>query len=89
MMHFSSSNAMKPLEICMTSTLFHSGVLGEAALKVSFGAGEDEAAVAAAESPNGSLNNATQRILSWNQLAEILICLEKRDRLTKILHLNI
>ena len=83
MMHFSSSNAMKPLVICMTNMLFHSGVLGEAALKVSFGAGEDEAAAAAAELPNGSLDNATQGILSWNQLAEDLICLERRDCLTK------
>ena len=81
MMHFSSSNVMRSLAIRMTNTLFHSGVLGDATLKVSFGAGEDEAA--AAESPNGSLNNATQCILSWNQLAENLICLEKRDCLTK------
>ena len=59
MMHFSSSNAIKPMAIHMTNTLFHSGVLGEAVLKVSFGVGEDKAAAAAAESPNGSLNNAT------------------------------
>ena len=84
MMHFSSSTVMKPLAICMTNTLFHLGVLREAALKVSFGVGKDEAAAATtAELPNCSINNATQLILSWNQLAEILICLEKRDRLTK------
>jgi len=74
--------SMKPLAIRMTNALFASGVLGEAALKVSFGVGEDETAT---ESPKdlGLANGKPERILPWNQLAEILKCLERRDRLPK------
>ena len=55
----------------------------------SFGVGGDEA-VLAGELPGdlGSSRNALQKVLSWNQLAEIMICLDKRDRLPKDISLR-
>eukprot|EP00581_Thalassiosira_minuscula_P007041 CAMPEP_0183709128 /NCGR_PEP_ID=MMETSP0737-20130205/5238_1 /TAXON_ID=385413 /ORGANISM="Thalassiosira miniscula, Strain CCMP1093" /LENGTH=543 /DNA_ID=CAMNT_0025937143 /DNA_START=11 /DNA_END=1642 /DNA_ORIENTATION=- len=68
---------MAPLAVRLTDALFAAGVLGEAALQLSFGVGEDGAAKA-----SGTANdNEKQGVLPWNQLAEILVCLEKRDRL--------
>jgi len=82
---------MKPLAVRVTRALFDSGLLGDAASKVSFGVGEDETASGGdnrnkSESPM-NLGSADSKIsdgtrpLPWNQLAEILKCLERRNKL--------
>lgn len=75
--------SMKPLAIRMTEILISSGVVGEAALRVSFGVGEDETATAAASPKDSgkSKDDKPEHVLPWNQLAEILKCLQRRDRL--------
>mmetsp|Transcript_27562 Transcript_27562/g.66324 ORF Transcript_27562/g.66324 Transcript_27562/m.66324 type:complete len:225 (-) Transcript_27562:57-731(-) len=51
---------------------------------MSFGVGEDEASTAAGKLEDMSnSNNKRQRILPWNQLAEILLCLENLSHLPK------
>lgn len=82
---------MKPLAVRVTRALFDSGLLGDAASKVSFGVGEDETASGGdnrnkSESPMdlGSADNKISdgtKPLPWNQLAEILKCLERRNKL--------
>ena len=82
---------MKPLALRLTKLLLESGVIDQESLKVSFGVGEDDAtSKTKAEIPtdlgqkaHGGSSSSSLKPLAWNQLAEILKCLEVRGKLPK------
>ena len=83
---------MKPLAVRLTKLLLESGVIDQESLKVSFGVGEDDATGKATAEVPADLGQRTQdgspplsplKPLAWNQLAEILKCLEVRGKLPK------
>jgi len=70
---------MRPLAIRVTRELKKSGILGKEAEGAVSGVGEDRTAT------NKRPTNDGESPLPWNQLAEILKCLEKNKRLPKSL----